>query len=372
MNIGLNVNLVSTFDRYLYRELVQKIQSRGWTVDHRFGLLYPPDKLHEKAVDAYVTWVMNRALWKRLQDSPVPVVNFTYVLSTPDLYQVTHDQRKVGAMAAEYLMDLGRRTILLLGQHAAYSLERIEGFQSKWTLHRGSAPAEVVEDHTQLPQVLHRWLEVRPFPDALFCTSDELALYAIKYLETRGLRIPQDVAVVGVGHEEIHSLCLGREITSVVTDHLSLASRILEVLDWIEADPSTFKQPERVPPQEVYSGETSCRVLPEDPGLRAAGELLVGDSLRDLNLDRLAAEAAMSRRNFERKFKQDTGISPGQAIREARMSLAKRLLVDSRVSIETVAEECGYADRYHFSVRFKKDTGHTPAAYRKRIQRLQG
>jgi len=372
MNVGLNVNLISTFDRYLYRELVIGIQERGWQVDHEHGLLFPTEYVRPGALDVFVTWIQNRAELRNLTASGVPILNFTYLLPTPEVHQVTHDQEGIGEQAAEYLTELGRTCAAVLGSSLAYSKERAKGFQCRWRQYRKPAPSLVIRSHTQIPQVLGDLLSQETLPDALFCTSDELALYAITFLETQGCRIPHDLAVIGVGHEEIHSLCLAREITSVVTDHTHLARKILEQLDRIHGDPACEPTLERVPPREIFQGETCCRVLPEDPGLRSAMEVLLLDQLRQVDLDTLAKAAGMSRRNFERLFKLETGMTAGCAIREARVSLAKRLLVNTRISIETVAEECGYADRYHFSVRFKKDTGQTPAAYRNRIQRLQG
>jgi AraC-like DNA-binding protein len=369
MNIGLNLNLISTFDRYLYRELISGVQQRGWRIDHQHGLLFPSEALASSGLDAYVTWVQNEAEYKQLCACPVTVINFTYLLPTPALYQVTHDQWKIGSMAAKHLQDLGHPTAACLGSGTAYSRERMEGFKAEWTQPGQQVRMYRAGDPGTLPEILQGIMREKG-NRALFCTTDELAMFSIQFFEQNGVRVPTDIAVVGVGHEEIHGLCLGREISSIVTDYRKLAARVLEVLERIHANPLTPKTLERIPPLEVFAGETCCPVLPDHPGLRRAMELLMGDTLQDVDLDRLARAAGMSRRNFERTFKQHRRVSPGAAIRQAKISLAKRMLRNHRFTIETVAERCGYADRNHFSIRFKKDTGYSPAQYRGKIKQL--
>ncbi len=80
----------------------------------------------------------------------------------------------------------------------------------------------------------------------------------------------------------------------------------------------------------------------------------------------LAREAAMSVTGFERAFKRHFGTTPAQYVTDVRVREASRLLLQTRESIETIAESTGFPDRDYFSRVFKKVTGEAPAGFRRK------
>lgn len=88
----------------------------------------------------------------------------------------------------------------------------------------------------------------------------------------------------------------------------------------------------------------------------------------DHHVDALAARARMSRRSFDRHFRQTTGTTPAQWLRHQRLLAAQRLLEESDLPVESIARRCGYpsaaAMRPHFAAAF----GVPPAAYRRTFQ----
>lgn len=90
----------------------------------------------------------------------------------------------------------------------------------------------------------------------------------------------------------------------------------------------------------------------------------------DLSNAVLARRVAMSVEHFIRWFKTATGLSPAAYVRRSRVRLASQLLVLSDRSIEDIAAECGFANRYHLSRLFRAQLGCGPAAFRKRHVRV--
>jgi len=88
-----------------------------------------------------------------------------------------------------------------------------------------------------------------------------------------------------------------------------------------------------------------------------------------LCLDALAAKAAMSRRNFTRRFKMKTGTTVSQWLLNHRLASAQRLLETSDKAIDRIAELVGFGStvslRQHFTAAFSV----SPAAYRKQFRR---
>ena len=72
----------------------------------------------------------------------------------------------------------------------------------------------------------------------------------------------------------------------------------------------------------------------------------------------------MSQSNFQRLFRLETGFSPKHYELELRLEKARCRLGSPEKSINEIAEECGFSDRYAFSKAFRKYAGISPARYR--------
>jgi len=140
--------------------------------------------------------------------------------------------------ATQHLLDLGRRRVALIGDRPAVRLNtsmlRTEGYKA------ALRAAGIAPDPRYMPTTskFHRadgasamaeLLRLEPVPDAVFCLNDLLALGAIRTILTSGLRIPDDIAVVGFdGIEE------GRystpTLTTVAPDKSEIARRAVELL----------------------------------------------------------------------------------------------------------------------------------------------
>jgi AraC family transcriptional regulator len=86
-----------------------------------------------------------------------------------------------------------------------------------------------------------------------------------------------------------------------------------------------------------------------------------------IHLDRIAKEANTGRYHFCRIFKKRVGISPMRLVTYMRIEKAKKLLLEAELTVSDVASDCGFNDISSFIKQFKKNTGMTPAGYRKSL-----
>ena len=86
----------------------------------------------------------------------------------------------------------------------------------------------------------------------------------------------------------------------------------------------------------------------------------------DITVYDIAREVNLSVSHLRTLFTQELQYSPYQAIINKRMAVAMALLKSKgEISMNTVAEQCGYMDQGAFAKRFKKHTGLSPTEYRK-------
>jgi AraC family transcriptional regulator len=113
--------------------------------------------------------------------------------------------------------------------------------------------------------------------------------------------------------------------------------------------------------------EESHTGSPSLPGykLRQITEWMAEHVAEDLNLDRLAAQAGLSKFHFHRLFKSATGVSPAHYQINLRINLARQLLRETKKSVMDVALDVGYTNPSHFAHLFRKETGLSPSDYRR-------
>jgi AraC family transcriptional regulator len=85
----------------------------------------------------------------------------------------------------------------------------------------------------------------------------------------------------------------------------------------------------------------------------------------DFSLDRIAAQAGLSKFHFQRLFKSAMGVTPSRYHINLRMNLARRLLRETKKSVVDIALEVGYANPSHFAQLFRRETGLSPSDYRR-------
>jgi transcriptional regulator GlxA family with amidase domain len=78
----------------------------------------------------------------------------------------------------------------------------------------------------------------------------------------------------------------------------------------------------------------------------------------------LARRARMSRRNFDRRFREITGTAPATWLNHQRVLSAQQLLESTRLPVEEIARSCGFSSAAALRPHFRKSVGVTPAAYR--------
>ena len=89
-----------------------------------------------------------------------------------------------------------------------------------------------------------------------------------------------------------------------------------------------------------------------------------------LTLDRVAREAGLSPGQFIRTFKSVFGQTPHQVRIDARLDLAKRLLITDCASVTEVCAAAGFARLGTFSHVFKREVGLSPSAFRREARIL--
>lgn len=140
------------------------------------------------------------------------------------------DNEKVGDMATEHLISVGcRRIAHTRGPEISPAVGRLAGYRRAMARHGLEIPEAYIQtvstgdDSGDIAgyAVMQQFLALRPRPDGIFCFNDPTAMGALKAILDSGLRVPQDIAVIGCGNMRAAEL-LRVPLTSVDQDSASM------------------------------------------------------------------------------------------------------------------------------------------------------
>lgn len=101
-----------------------------------------------------------------------------------------------------------------------------------------------------------------------------------------------------------------------------------------------------------------------EPRLARAIDRILEDPFAPHTVESLAASVHMSRSAFAGRFHDAFFVSPMKLVNQVRLERAARMLHNSTLPVEHIAQHCGFSSRSHFSKAFKRHTGQSPAEFR--------
>jgi LacI family transcriptional regulator len=148
-------------------------------------------------------------LFFRIERQKTPYVLIDRTLPGLSANFVGVDDEAVGMLATKHLIDVGcKRIAHIRGPETSPGIRRLEGYK-RALIQSGfkviddyiiAEPKGDVETRQRGADAMRQLLSTKPRPDGVFCFNDPMAMGAMNYALDRGVRIPEDIAVIGCGN----------------------------------------------------------------------------------------------------------------------------------------------------------------------------
>lgn len=119
--------------------------------------------------------------------------------------------------------------------------------------------------------------------------------------------------------------------------------------------------------QSQFSTYLTAQIAKNGP-IQSLTDYILSHLRSDLSVEALASRANMSTRNFSRVFLRDIGVTPADFVEAARLDGARRLLQDSSMPLQRIADRCGFADLHSMRRVFRRNLRVGPTEYRANFQ----
>ena len=193
----------------------------------------------------------SRRLFQLAQQGSVPLVLVDRTFDGLACDYVTSENYAGAYAAVKHLVGLGHRRVAFLSRRILQLhtiADRLRGYQDAlkdvdltplepWLVGDANREMEIVVAldsysgaHSQDVEQIARYLESLPRPTAIFAMNDMMAMQAVKAAKLGGLRVPEDLSLVGFDDEGIVNTLLDVPLTTVAQDAITLGRRAAELL----------------------------------------------------------------------------------------------------------------------------------------------
>lgn len=297
--------------------------------------------------------------------SPIPSV-FINLKSTTSRFSICTNDRAICLAAARELLQLNYDHYAFVGhfERRSWSELRLRHFQDAIETNnkRFHSFTQVANgDPVTRLRELGRWLTRIPKPCGLFAANDDDANQVLNLCSTAGLRIPEEIAVVGVDDDEYVCEHANPPLSSILPDMEKIGHTAMMTLHDIIRH--RLKKPRiiEIGDNPILVRRASSRPKPSyGAPIRAAIELIREKACEGLCARDVVKTMRCSRHYAEMKFRDATGHTILDEIQEVRMERAKSLLSNPARSVAAVANLCGYRSPSAFCTQYKKAFGVLP------------
>lgn len=309
----------------------------------------------------------------------IPVVNLGGGLAKAHgIPRVKVNDFKAGQMAADHLLGRGLRHLAFFGwSDRWYSERRRKGF-----CERSDAAGVKVDCFLQpategekgLTWVKRiegpaRWLASLPRPCGVFAVQDYRAQFLVETCEEAGIRIPEDIALIGMDNDETiceHSI---PTLTSVSRNSERVGWEAMALLERMMQGAPTPVDVLLLDPDRVVARKSTDRQYCSDALVQKAVDLVRDNMSQQINIRDVAERLGVSKRTLELRFQHSVKNSPHEYFTKLRVQHAQTLLqTPQKRTVEQLARECGFGTPATVYAAFQRHLQDTPAGFRRKLE----
>jgi LacI family transcriptional regulator len=286
---------------------------------------------------------------------------------------VISDDAGIARLAAEHLLDCGLQHFAYCG----YTATRV----NVWSALRGKAFAarladaghrceifnagQITDSNWQrMQRQLVTWLRNLPKPVGIMACNDWRARNVFEACRIAELHIPNDVAVIGVGSDELLCELVDPPLSSVPHHCFEIGYQAASVLEKMMRGQSPDQSRYLIPPLGLVARQSTDLLAVDHPVVATAVRLVWAEASRGLTATQLAVRVGLSRSSLDIQFKERLGRTVDQELRRVRLAYAMDLLVHSQMSLCDIARVSCLGNAEYLNALMRKHHRMTPVQYR--------
>lgn len=282
------------------------------------------------------------------------------------IFTTCEDLRATGVKAAHELLSLNFRDYAFVGfpERRFWSDARERAFREAVVLNgkRFHSFTRRVRPDDPLTRaaLLREWLKSLPKPCGLFAANDSVAKEVANACVPESIAIPEDLAILGVDNDETICERSSPRLSSIAMDFERSGAIAMRILVARLHSPGMKPANRTFPPLMVVRRESTRAKMGISGDVADAVSFIRQNACEGLRAADVVRRMSGSRRFAEIRFRAALGHSILDEIQSVRLERANELLKNSSLSIQAIANFCGYASESSFHRIYRATFGRSP------------
>ncbi len=201
------------------------------------------------------------------------------------------------------------------------------------------------------------WVDALPKPVGVFACNDDRGQHILEVCKLLNLKVPEDVAVIGVDNDSMVCNISDPPLTSIALNVESAGYQAAKLMDDMIDKIKIYNKQIIVTPSYVVQRQSSD-ILAIDDFLVAKAISFIKNNVRNkIIVEDVVKATNINRRTLERRFRRTIHRSIGEEIKYTRIELISKLLIESDFTISQITSFFNFTDVEHISRYFKKEKG---------------
>jgi len=311
---------------------------------------------------------------EKLMEEGIAVVAQDFKERQTSVPNITGDYFKTGRMGAEYFLRKGFKNFAFYGfKNIVWSRERSQGFEQRvndegYKVHHFEHTRNFKSRELWYykPSALSKWLKSLPKPIALMACDDNQGMHITEACRLTNIRIPEEVAVLGVDNDETLCNLSDPPLSSVCLDTENGGYEAARLLDTMIKTKNEKYYDIVVEPTQIVTRNSTDIYAAKDEYIGLALKFIHNNIERNLKVSDVLQQVPLSRRSLEKRFQSVTGYPVYEYIFNLRIEKFTQRLLDTDHSVFEIAVDLGLNDGKNIARQFRQIKGCTPSEYRKR------
>ena len=381
--VALLIESSREYGRGLLRGIMKYTRTREpWVIFHEERGLSDasPEWLRGLPIDGIIARADSLELCHNIERLSIPTVDLRGLHKLKGVPLIETNDRMVMRLAFNHLAErkferfafCGYRNVNYSDRRHSYAMElcdesgaELRAYQPQ---HESTASNTVAMESLGATEgaFLADWIKQLPKPVGVVCCNDIRGRQVLAACSEIGVHVPDEVAVIGVDNDEILCGLCNPPLSSVEPNTEKIGFRAAELLAELMQGQHISTETEFVDPIGVAARGSTDACLVDDEDVAAAIRHIRDHACEGITVDELVSKLPISRTVLEKRFAKHLGIAPKSEINRVRLLKIKQLLTETNDTLPIIAAATGFRHSEYMSDFFRRKTGETPGAYRKR------
>ena len=343
----------------------------------RYSKLHGPWSFYKEPIDLkssiphLTSWkpdgiiMRDSLITKELLNLKIPTILAIHDSSYPkDLPVIKTDSESIAKFASDHLIEKGFKNFAFFGfENYDWLKERrfhFKRFNSEagYKTHVYKPRKKIKKNEWENEQQdVSNWVIALPKPVGIFACNDDHGQHILEVCKLINLRVPEEVAVIGVDNDPIICEISDPPLTSIAMNVESAGYEAAKLLDNMIENKKTPGKQIIVSPSHIVQRQSTDILAVNDTDVSQAIQFIKKNARNRILVKDVVEVTSLNRRVLERRFKKNFHRSIYDEIQNVRVELITKYLIETDLPISQVSSLFNFTDAEHISRYFKRKKG---------------